>query len=64
VDRDNQITVLRGLEGENITLRSAEIAGLQPMGRSLMPDGLLEGMTEQEVRDLFAYLRISQPITR
>jgi hypothetical protein len=64
VDRDNQITVLRGLEGEIITLRSAEIAELQPMGRSLMPDGLLEGMTEQEVRDLFAYLRISQPITR
>ena len=35
----------------------------QPMGRSLMPDGLLEGMSEQELRDLFAYLRISQPIT-
>lgn len=63
VDRDNQITVLRGLEGENITLRSSEIAELQPMGRSLMPDGLLEGMSEQELRDLFAYLRISQPIT-
>ena len=63
VDRDNQITILRGLEGENITLRSSEILELRPMGRSLMPDGLLEGMTEQEVRDLFAYLRISQPIT-
>ena len=63
VDRDNQITVLRGLEGENITLRASEIVELQPMGRSLMPDGLLEGMTDQELRDLFAYLRISQPIT-
>jgi putative heme-binding domain-containing protein len=64
VDRDNQITVLRALEGENITLRSSEIVELQPMGRSLMPDGLLEGMSEQELRDFFAYLRISQPITR
>jgi putative heme-binding domain-containing protein len=63
VDRDNQIVVLRGLEGENITLRPSEIQELQPMGRSLMPDGLLDGMTEQELRDLFAYLRISQPIT-
>ena len=63
VDRDNQITVLRGLDGENVTLRSAEIVELRPMGRSLMPDGLLEGMTEQELRDFFAYLRISQPIT-
>jgi len=63
VDRDNQITVLRGLDGENISLRSSEIIELQPMGRSLMPDGLLDGMTDQELRDLFAYLRISQPIT-
>jgi len=63
VDRDNQVTVLRGLEGENITLRASEIVELQPMGRSLMPDGLLEGMSEQELRDFFAYLRISQPIT-
>ena len=63
VDRDNQVTVLRGLEGENITLRASEILDLQPMGRSLMPEGLLEGMTDQELRDFFAYLRISQPIT-
>ena len=63
VDRDNQVTVLRGLDGENITLRASEILDLQPMGRSLMPEGLLEGMTDQELRDLFAYLRISQPIT-
>lgn len=63
VERDNQVTVLRGLEGENITLRASEIEGLQPMGRSLMPEGLLDGMSEQELRDFFAYLRISQPIT-
>jgi putative heme-binding domain-containing protein len=63
VDRDNQVTVLRGLDGENIILRASEIVELQPMGRSLMPDGLLEGMRDQELRDLFAYLRISQPIT-
>lgn len=64
VDRDNQVTVLRGLDGENITLRSSEIADLQPAGRSLMPDGLLDGMGDQDLRDFFAYLRISQPITR
>ncbi len=64
VDRDNQVTVLRGLEGENITLRTADIKDLQPMGRSLMPEGLLEGLTDQQLRDFFAYLRISQPISR
>jgi hypothetical protein len=29
-----------------------------------MPEGLLTGMTPQQLRDLFAYLRISQPISR
>ena len=64
IERDQQILVLRGLEGEDITLRQADIRELQPMGRSLMPEGLLEGLNDQQLRDLFAYLRISQPITR
>jgi hypothetical protein len=34
------------------------------MGRSLMPEGLLDGMDAQQLRDLFAYLRISQPISK
>lgn len=63
VDRDNQVTVLRGMDGENITLRASEILELQPMGRSLMPEGLLDGLSDQELRDFFAYLRISQPIS-
>lgn len=63
-DQDNQVVVLRGLGGEDIRLQRAEIKELQPMGRSLMPEGLLEGMTDQQLRDFFAYLRISQPITR
>ena len=29
-----------------------------------MPEGLLTGLSEQEIRDFFAYLRIPQPITR
>ncbi len=64
VDRDNQVTVLRGLGGENITLRAGEISEIQPMGRSLMPAGLLDDLGDQELRDFFAYLRISQPISR
>jgi putative heme-binding domain-containing protein len=63
VDRDNQVVVLRGLDGENVTLRLSDIIELEPMGRSLMPNGLLDDMTEQQLRDFFAYLRISQPIT-
>jgi putative heme-binding domain-containing protein len=64
VERDAQILVLRGLEGEDITLRQADIRLLTPMGRSLMPEGILDGMEPQQLRDLFAYLRISQPISK
>ncbi|MCB1203935.1 MAG: c-type cytochrome [Verrucomicrobiae bacterium] len=64
VDRDNQVTVLRGLDGQDLTLSASEIDTVEPMGRSLMPEGLLEGLDEQQLRDLFAYLRISQPISK
>jgi putative heme-binding domain-containing protein len=64
VDRDNQVTVVRGLDGQDVTLTAGEIAEVLPMGRSLMPEGLLEGLDEQQWRDLFAYLRISQPISK
>jgi putative membrane-bound dehydrogenase-like protein len=64
VDRDNQITVLRGLEGENITLRASQIKAIKPAGQSLMPVGLLDGLSDQQLRDFFAYLRITQPITK
>jgi len=64
VDRDNQITVLRGLEGENITLRASQIKAIKPTGQSLMPTGLLDGLGDQQLRDFFAYLRITQPITK
>lgn len=64
VDRDNQVTVVRGLDGQDVTLTAAEIAEVHPMGRSLMPEGLLEGLDEQQWRDLFAYLRISQPFSK
>lgn len=64
VERDAQILVLRGLEGEDIMVRQADVRLLTPLGRSLMPEGLLDGMAPQQLRDLFAYLRISQPISK
>ncbi|MDP1592176.1 MAG: hypothetical protein Q8M07_30730 [Prosthecobacter sp.] len=64
VDRDNQVTVLRGLDGQDVTLGAQDIKTVQPMGRSLMPEGMLEGLSEQQLRDFFAYLRISHPITK
>jgi putative heme-binding domain-containing protein len=63
-DRDANALVLRTLDGENTTLRPTEIDSLQPTGRSLMPEGLLDGLSDQQLRDFFAYLRSSQPMSK
>jgi putative heme-binding domain-containing protein len=63
-DKDANVVTLRGLDGQDIALPRAQIAEMKSAGRSLMPDGLLEGLTDQQLRDFFAYLRIPQPITR
>lgn len=64
VDRDEQVTVLRTVSGQDVTLRADDIEYMQPTGRSLMPENLLEGLSDQQLRDFFAYLRISQPISK
>jgi putative heme-binding domain-containing protein len=63
-DQDAGNLVLRGFDGADINLRRDEIATLTPAGFSLMPPGLLEGMSDVDIQHLFAYLRQSQPITK
>lgn len=63
-ESDGQVTVLRGLDGQDVTLKKDEIQEMKSMGRSLMPDGLLNDLDDDQLRDLFAFLRLSQPITR
>lgn len=62
VDRDNQVVVLRGADGQNVTLAQDEIEELLPQRKSLMPEGVIAKLSDQDVRDLFAYLRSTQPL--
>ena len=62
VEQNPQSIVLRGLDNQNVVLARSEIAELVPAGLSLMPEGLIDGWTPQQVRDLFAYLRSTQPL--
>jgi putative heme-binding domain-containing protein len=62
VDKDPQVVVIRGIDGGNIVVPQAEIAELKPAAISLMPEGLLSSMNDQQVRNLFAYLRSTQPL--
>ena len=61
-DKDNQIVILRTLDGQNVAIARKDILEMNASGLSLMPEGLLDPLTERQVRDLFAYLRSSQPL--
>jgi putative membrane-bound dehydrogenase-like protein len=63
-DSDTRIVVLRSLDGQTSALTRADIAEMKTTGVSLMPEGLLSAMTDQQMRDFFAYLRISQPLVQ
>ena len=64
VERDNRVVVLRGLDGQNTVLDQKQIQEMNPAGMSLMPEGLLDTFDEKQVRDLFAYLRSTQPLVK
>jgi putative heme-binding domain-containing protein len=61
-DKDARVVVLRGLDGENNVVARADITEMKTSGMSLMPEGLLDALNQQQVRDLFAYLRSTQPL--
>ena len=63
VDEDPQIVTLRSKSGENIRVGRVDVESRNVLPKSLMPDGVLQGLTDQQLRDFFAYLRISQPIS-
>ena len=62
VDQDNQVMEIRGSDGQSVTVPKDEIEDMSVQEKSLMPDGLLTELTDQQVRDLFAFIRISQPL--
>lgn len=62
VEQDDRRVILRGFDGQNVVVQRDDIATLEAAGMSLMPEGLTDALDDQQVRDLFAYLRSSQPL--
>jgi putative heme-binding domain-containing protein len=62
VDRDDHVVVLRPVGGQPIVLEESRIKSMEDAGVSLMPPGLLMGMDEQSIVDLFAYIQAPQPL--
>jgi putative heme-binding domain-containing protein len=61
-ENDARVVVLRMADGQRIVLPKDDIESISASGVSLMPEGLLDGLSDQEARDLFAYLRSGQPL--
>ena len=58
-DQDSQVVVLRGVDGQNLIFGRGEIRAIP---RWVMPERTLMDFAEQQLRDLFAYFRSSQPL--
>ncbi|MFM8634448.1 MAG: cytochrome C, partial [Planctomycetia bacterium] len=56
VDRNDRAVTLQGIP-DRMTIPADEIDEITLTERSPMPDGLLDQLSESQVRDLIAYLR-------
>ncbi|MFK7777108.1 MAG: c-type cytochrome, partial [Gimesia sp.] len=61
-DQDKQIVVIRGADGQNVTIKRENIDEMIKQPKSIMPEGLLDKMSDKDLRDLFGFLRSSQPV--
>jgi putative heme-binding domain-containing protein len=61
-DQDKQVVSLRSVAGQTLVIPRDDIEEIRVVNVSLMPEGLLKDLSEQQVRDLFAYLRSTQPL--
>ena len=63
IDKDTPTTVMiRGANNQTTLLNKDDIEEKQAMRNSLMPDGLLEKLTDTEVRNLFTFVMSKTPV--
>ena len=61
-DQTKRLLILRGIDGSDTLVEQALVKSTRISPRGLMPESLLNGLTDQQLRDFFAYHRIAQPI--
>ena len=60
--RDEGQSVTIATPAEVVTLAKRDVAAVEPQGFSMMPEGLVLALKEDELRDLVAYLRGSRQV--
>ena len=61
-NQDKHSLTIRPLGGRDHLIERNQITSQKTSSTSLMPAGLLSGLSEQQLRDLFTYLGTSQPL--
>ena len=61
-EENKQQVVVRTAEGVDVRIEKESIEQQKAVPNSLMPTGLLDSLTAQQRRDLFAFLRSTQPL--
>jgi putative heme-binding domain-containing protein len=56
VKRDDKQVILRDAQNKEVVLAAGDVEAVQPSRLSLMPDGLVAGLTPQEAADLIEFL--------
>jgi hypothetical protein len=54
--------VIKGIDGSSHTIEKEEIEQRKPQSLSIMPERILDPLKPNEISDLLAYLRSTQPI--
>ena len=58
---DNQRITLR-IVGQDLVIPKAEILSRETSPLSMMPEGMLDALSDQQARDLIGYLKTKHPI--
>ncbi len=61
VEDTERLLVLRGADGQTQTIPKDEVDDVFPNEQSLMPEGLVDALTDDEIRNLFAFLLSTTP---
>ncbi len=61
-EQDNRVVVLKGADGQKLIIPRDDIDEMQAIRTSIMPEAILKSLDDQQVRDLFAYVRSTQPL--
>ena len=57
---DAEITLVDSA-GNEMTLPADKVKSMEPMALSIMPEGILTGMSDQDLRDLFNFIQANEP---